>query len=105
GTAKAAVVEFEDVVAGLFDEQAVHADLAHFIDDDGELVAVLLLEDVVEERGLPRAEEAGEDGDGDAFLAHGVVGFWLLAAGRWSLNAGHYRTSGAETRNQKPATM
>lgn len=72
--AHAAVVEFEDVVVRLLDECAVHADLAHLIDDDGELVAVVFLEDVVEERGLPGAEEASEDGDGDSFLAHEKCG-------------------------------
>jgi hypothetical protein len=67
GAAEAAVAELEHFVVGLFDERAVDADLADFIDDDGEFVAVLLLEDVVEQRGFPGAEEAGEDGDGDGF--------------------------------------
>ena len=65
--AQAAVAHLQHFVLGAFDQRAIDADLADFIDDDGKLVAVLLLEDVVEQRGFPGAEKAGEDGDGDGF--------------------------------------
>ncbi|MEI9894137.1 MAG: hypothetical protein WDN28_09685 [Chthoniobacter sp.] len=64
GAAQAAVGKLEHIV-GLFHQGAIDADLADLIDDHGELVAVILLEDVVEERGFAGAEKAGEDGDRD----------------------------------------
>jgi len=65
GAADAAVVHLEELFVGLDDELVVHADLAEFVFDHGELLAVLFGEDAVEERGFAGAEEAGEDGDGN----------------------------------------
>ena len=71
GAAKAAVAKFQDIILGSFDERAVDPDLADFIDDDSKLVAVLLLEDVVQQRGFPGAEKASQDRNGDRFgLGH-----------------------------------
>ena len=44
----------------------IDADLAELVLDDGDALAVLRGEDVVQQRGLAGAEEAGEDGDRDA---------------------------------------
>ena len=66
GAADAAVVHLEDLLLGVDDEFVVDADLAELVLDDGDAFAVTLGEDVVEEGGLARAEEAGEHGDGDA---------------------------------------
>ncbi len=66
GAADAAVVHLEDLFLGADDELLIDADLAELVLDDGDALAVLLGEDVVEQRGLAGAEEAGEDGDGDA---------------------------------------
>ena len=63
GAADAAVVHLEEFFVGLDDELVVHADLAEFVFDHGEFLAVLFGEDAVEERGFAGAEEAGEDGD------------------------------------------
>ena len=49
--------------------------LAELVLDDRNLLAVLRREDVVQERRLARAEEAGEDGDGDFVLGHFAVRF------------------------------
>ncbi len=65
GAADAAVVHLEDLLVALDDELVVHADLAELVFDDGDLAAVLLGQDAVEQRGFAGAEEAGEDGDGN----------------------------------------
>jgi len=70
GAADAAVVQFEEFVALIFDELPVDPDFADFVDDDGKFIVVLLFENVIEEGGFTSAEEAGEDGDGDDFLGH-----------------------------------
>jgi hypothetical protein len=63
GAADAAVVHLEELFVGLDNELVVHANLAEFIFDHGEFLAVLLGQNAVEERGFAGAEEAGEDGD------------------------------------------
>ena len=63
--ADAAVVQLEDFLVGLDDELVVDADLAEFILDHRDALAVVLGEDAVEQRGLARAEKAGDDGDRD----------------------------------------
>jgi hypothetical protein len=66
GAAKAAVVHLDDLfLLVLHEDLVVDAGLAELVLDDGDLLAVLLGEDAVEERRLPGPEEAGEDGDGD----------------------------------------
>ena len=42
----------------------VDADLAEFVDDDGDLAAVIRRQDPIDQRGLAGAEEAGDDDDG-----------------------------------------
>ena len=64
GAADAAVVHLEDLFLGADDEVLIDADLAELVLDDGDPLAVLGGQDVVEQRGLAGAEEAGEDGDG-----------------------------------------
>ena len=54
-------------VAAFFDERGVDVDFADVVDDDGDLVAFLIGKHVIEQRGLARAEVAGENGDGDYF--------------------------------------
>jgi hypothetical protein len=51
----------DDLLLGLLDDLRVDADLAELVLDHGDLVAVVFLEDAVQERGLARAEKAGED--------------------------------------------
>ena len=65
GAADAAVVHLEELFVGLDDELVIYADLAEFVFDDGEFLAVLLGEDAIEERGFAGAEETSEDGDGN----------------------------------------
>ena len=61
-----------------FDELGIDIDLAHVIHDHSDLAAFAIAQDVIEERGLSRAEEAGEHGNGEfgGFRIHGerVVG-------------------------------
>ncbi len=68
GAADAAVVHLEDFFLGADDQLLIDADLAELVLDDGDALAVLLGEDVVEQRGLAGAEEAGEDGDGNTLI-------------------------------------
>ena len=49
----------------LLEDLVVDADLAELVLDHGDALAVVFLEDAVEQRGLAAAEEAGEDGDRD----------------------------------------
>jgi hypothetical protein len=65
GAADAAVVHLEDLLLGVEHEGVVDADLAELVLDDGDPLAVLLGEDVVQQRRLAGAEEPGEHGDGD----------------------------------------
>ncbi len=62
--ADTAVVHFEDFFVGADNEIVVDADLAEFIDDDGEFLAVRFAQDTIEQRRFARAEIAGENGDG-----------------------------------------
>ena len=39
--------------------------LTHVIDDDGNLEVILVAEDLLEEGRLARAQESGEEGDGE----------------------------------------
>ena len=72
GAAQAAIGEFDDIflrtggVAAAFEDFAVDADIAELVDDDGEAAALRIGEHVADQRGLAGAEEAGDDGAGDA---------------------------------------
>jgi hypothetical protein len=66
GAADAPVVHLEDFLVRTDDQRVVDADLAELVLDDGNSLAVLLGEDAVEQGRLPRAEKAGEHGDGNA---------------------------------------
>ena len=61
--ADAAVAHLDDLFVGRHHEVRVDVDLTELVLDHGDAPAVLLAQDVVEQRGLPRAEEAGEDRD------------------------------------------
>ena len=62
--ADAAVAQLHHVLAGGHHEVVVDADLAELIHQNGRLHALLVGEDVVEQRGLACTEEPGEDRDG-----------------------------------------
>src|SRR3990172_7149056 len=69
--ADAAVVHLDDLLLAVFDDLAVDADLAELVLDHRDALAVVLLEDAVEQRGLARAEKARENGHGNhVFLLH-----------------------------------
>ena len=61
--ADAAVAELDHVITGGDHQIVVDADLAEFIDQYGGLEALLIAENVVEQRGLARPEKAGQDRD------------------------------------------
>ena len=69
GAADAAVVHLEDLFVGLHHQLVVDADLAVFVLDHRDALAVLLAEDAVEQGGLARAEKTGEHGDRHARIA------------------------------------
>ena len=100
GAADAAIVHFEHFLVGANDEIVVDADFAEFIDDDGELPAMVLGENAVQKRRLAGAEIAGEHGDGNFFghvslreagrgAAHGAnIGDARASANRCEFRAG-----------------
>jgi hypothetical protein len=65
--AETPVVHLHDLFFLILHQHPVDADLADFIDDDGKLVTVLLLQDVVEQGRLAGAQEAGENRHGNGF--------------------------------------
>jgi len=72
--ADAAVVHLDDLLVLVLHEQlVVDAGLAEFVLDHRDAVAVLVAQDAVEQRCLAAAQEAGEDGDGNAGIAHGAL--------------------------------
>ena len=70
--AQAAVGELDDVllraggIPAAFENLAVDADVAELVDDDGEPAALCIRQDMADQRGLPGAEETGDDGAGHA---------------------------------------
>ena len=78
--ADATVGELDDVLGlaalnpAALDDLAVDADVAEFIDDEGEPPAVGRAEQMLDQAGLAGAEEAGDHGGGD-FAAHAVLSF------------------------------
>ena len=70
--ADAAVVHLNDLLFAVLHQQlVVDTGFAELVFNHSYAVAVLFLQDAVEQRGFAAAEEAGEDGDGN--LAHGVL--------------------------------
>ena len=72
GAAQAARLQQHHVVADIFHQQVVEADLAEFVDDDGGVGERRLFEQAVEQRGLAGAEKAGEHGRGESAPADGA---------------------------------
>ena len=72
GAAQAAIGELDDILlraaldAAAAQRLAVDADAAELIDDDGEPQPVGVLQQMADQRRFPGAEEAGDDGGGDA---------------------------------------
>ena len=72
GAAETAIGELDDIllgaggVAAAFENLAIDADIAELVDDDGEPPPVGVLEHMTDQRRLAGAEEAGDDGAGDA---------------------------------------
>ena len=76
GAAQAAIGEFDDGVfwtigvGAAFQNVAVDAEVAEFIDQYCEPAALRVLHQVTNQRGFAGAEETGDDGDGDFFDRH-----------------------------------
>ena len=87
GAADTAVVHLEDFLIGVDHKFVINADLAAFILNHSNALAVLGSEDVVEKRRFSRAEEACKNGDGDAVCGVHVRCWWLFV-GRWKIKAG-----------------
>jgi hypothetical protein len=69
--ADAAVVQLDDLLLGvLHQDLVVDVLVAELVLDHGDLLAVRFGQHALEQRGLARAEEAGQDGGGDE--AHGM---------------------------------
>ena len=64
--ANAAIVHLDDLLIAVLHQQVVvDAGFAELVFDHSDAVAVLLLEDAVEQSGFTASQKAGEDGDGD----------------------------------------
>src|SRR5581483_835654 len=77
--ADAAVGEFDDlvrpaIVVAIGDQSAVEAEIAELVDDDRKPPTPCLCDEVADERGLPRAEKARDDGGGDASVHRAISG-------------------------------
>ena len=81
GAADAAVAHLDDLLVGIGDQDVVvDVFLAKLVLDDGDLLAVRLGQDALEQGGLAGAEEAGEDGGGNH--GHGNLQEWRQRAQR-----------------------
>ena len=59
-------------VAAAFQNLAVDADIAEFVDDERDAAATGILQQVADEGGLSGAKEAGDHGGRDFLLVHDV---------------------------------
>ena len=66
GTAKAAVLQHDDRIAGGCKQRMVEPDLTEFVDDDNSVPQLRRLQCGIDEGRLATAEEAGDQRDGDA---------------------------------------
>jgi hypothetical protein len=73
GPADAAVVHLDDLFIPVLHQQfVVNAGFAKLVFNHGNAVAVVGLEDAVEQRGFAAAQKTGEDSDGKAGVSQGV---------------------------------
>ena len=77
GAADTTVAQLHHDIAGGYDQVVINADLTELVDQDSHFQAVLVAENVVEQRGLPRPEKSRQDSDRDSCLWCGVRG-WLM---------------------------
>jgi len=78
--ADAPVRHFDDLLVGGNDQVAIDGGLPEFVLDHGDTFAVIRGEDVVDQGGLARAEEAGEDGDAGLLQLHVTCRLGLVGA-------------------------
>ncbi len=93
GAADAAVGQFDHVVltaqliAATLQYLAIDTDVAEFVDDQGDALAVGVFQHVVHEGGLAGTEEAGDDGGGNFLRGHEVASsVVMLRDRRWPRN-------------------
>src|SRR6202035_6022861 len=60
-------------VGAAFEDVAVYAEVAEFVDQDRQAAALRILHQVAHQRGLSRAEEAGDDRHGHFFDRHAML--------------------------------
>src|SRR5262249_17497765 len=94
--AQAAVVGLEQLLLGADDEVAIDADLAELVLDDGDALAVLGGDEVVERGGGAGADEAGQHGDGDAGVGMGGYGKLRVRGKKGSLMSDDTASGGKE---------
>lgn len=94
GAAQAAVGQLVHTAAGFFlgatdaallEDFAIDAQFAEFVDDDRNAAPLSVVEHVAQQGGLARAEEAGDDGDGELGQCFHValpLAVWRGHAGR-----------------------
>ena len=89
--ADATVAQLHHVFIGGDDQIVVDADFTELIHQHRGLHPLLIAQDVIQQRGFSRSEEAAENGDGDS------VGRWLV---RWSCARTHSTHAGSDRINQ-----
>ena len=78
GAADASIGKLDDVIRAaafgttILEHRAIHANIAEFVDNQGQTLAVGLRDDVADQRGFTGPKEPGDHGGGDARLCHGA---------------------------------
>ena len=80
GAADAAVVHLDDLLVTLQQQIVVDALLAELVLDDGDFQTVIVLEDLVEQRGLAASQEAGQDRGWNEIVCHFTPSLAVLGA-------------------------
>ena len=101
GAADAAVLEGNDAVlvllhnaGSLFNEGGVDVHLANVVDDDGHLVAGLIVQYVVHQGCLARSQIAGEQGDRNTIVFHAII-----IVKNWQVGNGVGNSLGGQEKN------
>src|SRR5690606_31919872 len=93
--ADAAIAGFEDLLFSADHQLVIHAHFPELVLDHGNALAMLVRKDAVEQRGLARAEKAGQHGDRNASgLVHALLPLAVSIS---------HTVSGQSRCNQKPA--
>jgi hypothetical protein len=78
----AAVVHLKDFFVGPNDQGIIDANLAKLVLDNSNSLAVMLGQDAIEQGSLASAQEASQQGNGDALYGHGALAAAVISPTR-----------------------